>query len=295
MSHLRIATAQYGIDWLADWSAFEAKLSAQVAEAAGQGAQLLVFPEYAAMELASLFGEAVCKDLVAQLDALQGIVADYLALHRRLADQHQVYLLAGSLPVRQSDGRYRNRAHLIGPDGRIGYQDKLIMTRFENERWGISPGDELRVFDTPLGKLGVAICYDSEFPLLGRRLAEAGADLLLAPSCTDTQAGYNRVRIGCQARALENQCFVVQACTVGDASWSEAVDVNVGTAAVYGPVDVGFPPDGVLAIGEGDRPQWVYAELPLQRARSVRRHGQVLNYRDWDRQADLPAVETLPL
>jgi predicted amidohydrolase len=111
-----------------------------------------------------------------------------------------------------------------------------------------------------------------------------GADIVLVPSCTDTLAGYWRVRIGSQARALENQCYVVHASTVGEAPWSPAVDVNVGAAAIYAPVDRGFPDDGVLAIGELDAAQWVYADVDPAGIAEVRRNGQVFNYRDWQGQ-----------
>jgi predicted amidohydrolase len=126
---------------------------------------------------------------------------------------------------------------------------------------------------------------------------EAGAALILVPSCTDTLAGYCRVRVGCQARALENQCYVVQAPTVGEASWSEAVDVNVGAAGVFAPPDRGMPDDGVLARGELNQPGWVYADLDLAAIKQVRSHGQVLNYRDWERQppALSGSVETVAL
>src|SRR5690606_7258805 len=152
-----------------------------------------------------------------------------------------------SFPVRQEDGTFRNRAFLHGPQGDRASQDKLQMTRFEAERWGIAGGDAIRLFDTPLGRLGVAICYDAEFPLLVRTMAAAGADVILVPSCTDTLAGYWRVRIGAQARALENQCFVVQAPTVGDAPWSAAIDENHGAAGIFGPPDREVTGDGVIA------------------------------------------------
>jgi len=155
------------------------------------------------------------------------------------------------------------------------------MTRFENEQWSISGGNEVRVFDTQLGRIGIAICYDSEFPLIARRMVERGADVILVPSCTDTLAGYWRVRIGCQARALENQCYVVQSPTVGAAPWSAAVDTNIGAAAVYTPVDRGFPDNGVAALGELNAAQWVYADIDPAGIATVRREGQVFNYRDW--------------
>jgi predicted amidohydrolase len=167
------------------------------------------------------------------------------------------------------------------PDGSFDFQDKLMMTRFENEHWLITAGNEIKVFETLYGKVAIAICYDSEFPLLARKQAEAGAKLIFVPSCTDTLAGYHRVKIGCQARALENQCYVVQGCLVGEAPWSEAVDVNVGVAAVYTPVDRGFPDNGILAAGLLNAVQWVYADLELAKCEAVRADGQVFNYRDW--------------
>ena len=113
-----------------------------------------------------------------------------------------------------------NRAPLIAPDGRLAFQDKMAMTRFEAERWGVAAGAGPQVFDTPWGRLGVSICYDAEFPKHVRAQVEAGAWLVLVPTCTDSLHGFNRVRFACQARALENQCFVAMAPTVGEAPWS---------------------------------------------------------------------------
>jgi len=114
-----------------------------------------------------------------------------------------------------------------------------------------------------------------------------GANLILVPSCTDTLAGYHRVKIGCQARALENQCYVVQSCLVGHAPWSEAVDVNIGAAGIYTPVDRGFPDNGVLVAGELNAVQWVVGEVSLSACAVVRDQGQVFNYRDWPLQNTL--------
>ena len=281
MSGLRVAAAQYPIGFLESWEAFEAKIARWVGEAAAAGARLLVFPEYFSMELASLFDEPVRRSLSAQIDAMQSLLPRFRELFAGMAAAHGVVICAGSIPVRVEDGGYRNRCFLFDADGRGDFQDKLQMTRFEKEQWFIARGDALRVFDTAVGRLGIAICYDVEFPLIARALVERGADVLLVPSCTDTLAGYWRVRIGAQARALENQCYVVQAPTVGSAPWSPAVDENVGAAAVYTPVDRGFPHDGVLACGELGAAQWVYAEVDPGKLAEVRRDGQVLNLRDW--------------
>ena len=272
----------------------ERTLKHVVAQAGDQGAQLLVFPEYAAMSLAALFPDTIKGHLQQELRAIQTLYRDWLALHANLAREHRLHILAGSFPVRISNANaapiYRNRAHLFAPNGQSGWQDKWTMTRFETELWGISAGDALKVFDTALGRIAINICYDVEFPLLARAQVEAGAQIILAPSCTDTTAGYWRVRVGAQARALENQCVVVQAPLVGDAPWSACVDVNVGRAGIYTPPDRGLPDDGVLAIGEWNQPQCVIAEIDPAKLAAVRADGQVFNHRDWARQPGLGAL-----
>ncbi len=282
----RIAAAQYPIEFLGDWTRYEAKIVRWVEEAARNGARLLLFPEYFSMELASLFPAEIHASLPAQLPALQTVLPRFLELFATQAKRHNVIICAGSFPVRVGDG-YRNRSYLFHGDGRSEFQEKLQMTRFENEQWLIQGGGDVRVFDTALGRIAIDVCYDSEFPLIARRQVEMGADLILVPSCTDTLAGYWRVRIGCQARALENQCYVVQSSTVGDAPWSPAVDINIGAAAIYTPVDRGFPDDGVLASGTLNAAQWVYADVDLGAIAQVRREGQVFNFRDWPGQLRL--------
>ena len=202
------------------------------------------------------------------------------ALHAELAARHGVHILAASGPHFEGQ-RPVNRAVLYGPQGRIGHQDKQIMTRFEREDWNVIGAPGLRVFDTAVGRLGVLICYDAEFPLLGRVLAEAGVQIILVPSCTDTVAGYNRVRIGAMARALESQCVVVQSPTVGNVDWSPAIDENRGAAGVYAPADGFWPESGVIAEGGMDAPGWVKAEVDLDLVAESRRNGRVLPFLHW--------------
>ncbi|MBA2665149.1 MAG: carbon-nitrogen hydrolase family protein [Bradymonadaceae bacterium] len=288
---IKVASGQYPVEFLPSWQYFEEKVERLVAEAAAEEATLLVFPEYSSMELASLFEESVRHDLQFQMAEMQGLLSGYLELHARLARTYGVYIVAGSYPVRLTDGSYRNRAYIFGPQGGYDFQEKIVMTRFESELWLISYGDQLKVFDTHFGRIGINICYDSEFPLLARRQVEAGANLIVVPSCTDTPFGYHRVRIGCQARALENQCFVVHSVLVGEAPWSNAIDHNVGRSAIYSPVDYGFTEDGVLAIGNWCEPQWVYGIVDLSKTEDVRVRGEVLNYRDWANQSAAASAE----
>lgn len=282
---MKIAAAAYPLDWFDTWSDYEAKLERWVADAAAQGAELLVFPEYGAMELASLGGRDVAAGLETGLREVARHREASDALHGRLAARYRVHILGGSGPV-YSGARPVNRTTFYGPQGIVGHQDKQIMTRFEREEWFVDAGGPLVLFDTPLGKIGVVICYDSEFPLLARALVEAGAELLLAPSCTDSYAGFTRVRVGAMARALENQCAVVHAPTVGACTWCPAVDGNVGRAAIYGPPDRGWPETGILAETALNAPGWAIAEVSLSATRAVRNDGGVLNLRHWGEQRD---------
>ncbi|WP_375741525.1 carbon-nitrogen hydrolase family protein [Pseudomonas boanensis] len=284
---IRIAACQYAIELHETWESYAAHLHGLCREAAEAGAQLLVLPEYAGLVLTGQLPREERSDLLASIAGIQPLLGRWLALCADIARQFDLYLLPGSLPVRDADGLYRNRAWLFGPDGFLGSQDKLIMTRFEREQWDIAAGEGLRVFDTPFGRLGILICYDNEFPLLARTLAEAGADLILAPSCTDTEAGYHRVRIGAQARALENQIAVLQAPTVGPAPWSPALDENIGRAGLYVPPDYGMPSNGVIAESPELCPEnsrWLLCDLDLAEVRRVRVEGQVFTRRDWPEQ-----------
>ncbi|WP_278922728.1 carbon-nitrogen hydrolase family protein [Pseudophaeobacter profundi] len=279
---MKIATAAYPLDWFDNWAQYEDKLSAWVAEAATQGADLLVFPEYGAMELSTLAGEEVAADLQRSITAVSKRMEQAAALHQALAAEHNVYILGASAPVHAGYDLPVNRAEFYSPCGKRDHQDKQIMTMFERDPWKIGAGGPLKIFDTALGKIGVLICYDSEFPLLGRALAEA--DILLMPSCTEALAGYWRVRIGAMSRALETQCVTAQSSVVGAAPWTASVDNNVGTGGIFGPPDTGFPATGVLAEGELNQPGWTYAEVDVKTIADVRVDGVVRNRSHWPEQ-----------
>jgi predicted amidohydrolase len=277
---LTIASAQYPIGQPASLAEWQDKIAQWVADGAATGAQLLVFPEYAAIEQAAALGENVYADLDETLSEVARLTGERVALHAELARQHRVHILVGSGPKRLDDGRFVNATQLVTPSGVVGEQEKIIMTPFERD-WGVSPGGPLRVFETAIGKLAVTICYDSEFPLLSRALAEAGAEVILVPSCTERVSGFHRVRTGAMARALENTVATVQSPTVGDALWSPAVDRNSGAAGIFVPSEHGVSDTGVIAEGVLDAAQWVSGTVDLDRLRRLRSTGEMRNFADW--------------
>jgi len=287
---VRVACCQQPLIFAESWPAYAAHVAGQVAEAAAGGAQMLLFAEYAGLSLASLCTPEERADVRHYLPAIQPWLPAYLDLHCALARQHGVYIVAGSVPLRLPDGGYRNRAWFCRPDGTHDFQDKLIMTRFEAEVWGIEPGREAKVFDTVHGRVGINICYDVEFPLIARHQAETGARLILAASWTESAAGHHRVKVGCHARALENQCYVALAAIAGPSPWLAGCEVGIGAGGVFAPPDRFFPADGILAESPLDAPGWLYADLDLALLDAVRADGQVLSFRDWERQHGIVAT-----
>ena len=286
---MKVAVAKYPIHAPRDFAEFAEKQAGFLAEAKAAHARLAVLPEYLALELAAMFDVATRADLQASLAAMQPLHGQWMALYANLAQALGMHVNAGSFLLDMGGGRYRNRSYLFAPDGRHLWQDKLRLTGFEKKTGVIESGDALKVFEVDGVRAGIAVCYDSEFPLPVRAQCEAGARLLLVPSCTDTQAGATRVRVGCLARALENRCFVAQAVTAGEAPWSPALDVNTGEAALIAPMDVGLPDDGVIVETRGDD-HWAIADLDFAALEASRAQAQVANDRDWASQY-FPAIQ----
>ena len=292
---VKIAAAQYPLDELKSIVEYERKITRWVDEAAAAGAKLLVFPEYGAMELASIGGHA--GDVQESFDAASGLVVESDRILAKLAQKHGVAIVGGSGPQRKP-GCTLNVAHIFGPNGAQGAYDKIMPTPWERDPWNIAAGRTLKVFDVGFAKVGLLICYDIEFPLLSRALAEAGAQIIVAPSNTETEWGYWRVRTGAVARALENQVYTVHSPVVGAAPWSAACAANCGMAGIFAPSDDGFPPGGVLALGEMNKPQWVYADVDLELLARVRKSGGVQTYNHWMEQigaTQLPPAELIDI
>lgn len=288
-SSITIAAAAYAPERLPDLAAWRSKLERWLGDAHDLGADLAVFPEYAAMELAPTTGEGAERDVSRALAAVARQMPAADAIHQELARRFGLHLVAGSGPARGSDGRYHNVARLITPDGRLGRQAKSMLTPWERA-WGLAPGRRLRVFETALGRIAIAVCYDSEFPLNVRAQCEAGAELVAVPACTDAMTGYSRVRTAALARALENQCATVASPLSGRADWCPAIDVNVGAAGLYGPADRGVSDNGIIAEGSLDATGWTVATVDVDAIRETRLTGEVRTFSHWTEQAGARAL-----
>jgi predicted amidohydrolase len=288
MERLRIAALQYYIRPIQRFEQFQDQVTALVETAVDYRSRLAVFPEYFTTQLLTL-GD-VKRPIHVQVRSLLEKVDQFVDMMSRLARKHELYIVAGSIPAPGDAGdAVVNRCFFFSRTGEFGTQDKLHLTRFETEEWKVSPGSNLKVFETEFGKMAVTICYDIEFPELARVAAREGALMLLAPSCTDDRQGFLRVRYCAHARTIENQIYVVHSSTVGSLPSVPAVSLNYGLAAILTPSDFAFARDGVLAEGVTNQEMMVIGEVDLKLAAESRRTGTVLPLRDSENSAAVAA------
>jgi len=288
MDRLRVASIQYWIRPVRAFEEFRDQVVGLVETALDYKCSLIVFPEYFSVQLLTL-GD-VRRPIHEQIRDLAGQVPRFVELMRSLAQRHGVYIVAGTIPVAANGSdTLHNQSFVFNPNGEHGVQGKLHMTRFESEEWFIAPTDTLRVFDTSFGRLALAICYDVEFPEIVRAAAREEAHILVVPTCTDERQGYYRVRYCAHARAIENQMYVIQACTVGSLPMVPAVSLNYGQAAILTPSDFPFSRDGILAEGNPNQEMIVIGELNLRTIVETRSSGTVLPLLDSRRSTEIAA------
>jgi predicted amidohydrolase len=256
---LRVACLQLNSG--SDLPANVATVRALAREAAGNGAQFVLTPEYAFM----LDGRGrVMRD-----GALPDDGGEVLAEMRELARELQVWLLLGSLTVRTEEERIANRSVLVAADGAIiASYDKIHMFdvtlpdgKVIRESSAYLPGDRAVIADTPWGKLGLTVCYDLRFPALFRALARAGAAFISVPSSFQRQTGKAHWHPLLRARAIENECFIFAPAMCGD---------HPGDRQTYGHSLIIDPWGEILADG-GEAPGIVFGEIDLARVAKVRR------------------------
>lgn len=287
-SRLRVGALQYFIRPVQSFEQFADQVSALVETAADYNCRLLVFPEYFSIQLLTL-GD-VRRPIREQVRGLARQAPRIVELIAGLAAKHRLYILGGTIPVQDDpDGPLHNDAFFFNPEGRWDTQGKLHMTRFETEDWDVTARQRLKVFDTALGKIGVAICYDVEFPEIARAAARADAQILLVPSCTDDRQGFLRVRYCAHARAIENQIYVIVSHTVGSLPMVPAVSLNYGQAAILTPSDFPFSRDGLLSEGHPNQEMMIVGELNMETIVRSRESGTVLPLNDSRHTAEIVA------
>lgn len=197
----------------------------------------------------------------------------------KLAISYNINIITGSMPEMVGE-HLHNVGYLCRRDGSTDRYEKLHVTPDEAKVWGMVGGNQLKAFDTDCGKIGILICYDSEFPELSRILADEGMDILFVPFLTDTQNGFSRVRHCAQARAIENECYVAIAGSVGNLPKVHNMDIQFAQSMVFTPCDFAFPTDGVKAQTTQNTEMILIADVDIDLLRELNQFGSVRNLKD---------------
>ncbi|MEP3855915.1 MAG: bifunctional GNAT family N-acetyltransferase/carbon-nitrogen hydrolase family protein [Porticoccus sp.] len=246
---------------------------------------LALFPEFFN---APLMGIENHTNSIDSIKALAEFTDEIVEAVSRLAVSYNINIIAGSMPLIENDELF-NVAYFCRRDGTLETQYKLHPTPGEKRSWVMQGGNGLRVFDTDFGKIGVLICYDVEFPELARLLSEQGMQMLFVPFWTDTKNGYLRVRCCAHARAIENECYVAIAGSVGNLPKVDGADIQYAQSAVFSPSDFAFPHDAIMAETTPNTEMTLIVDLDLEKLNKLQNEGSVRNF--LDRRRDLYKVE----
>lgn len=204
---------------------------------------------------------------------------DIVSKFSNLAISYNINIITGSMPEMKGNRLY-NVGYLCRRDGSIERYEKIHVTPDERKVWGLEPGKAVQTFDTDCGKIGILICYDIEFPELSRLLALEGMDILFVPFLTDTQNGYSRVRNCAQARAIENECYVAIAGSVGNLPKVHNMDIQYAQSMVFTPCDFSFPANGIKAEATPNTEMTIIADVDIDLLRELHQFGSVRNLQD---------------
>lgn len=235
-----------------------------------------LFPEFFNAPLMADYNQMSSSEAIRELAKYTDAVVQKFS---EFAISYNINIISGSMPE-VIDGLLYNVGYLCRRDGTVDRYEKLHVTPDEAKVWGMQGGNQLKTFDTDCGKIGVLICYDSEFPELSRLLADEGMDILFVPFLTDTQNGYSRVRHCAQARAIENECYVAIAGSVGNLPKVNNMDIQYAQSMVFTPCDFSFPANGVKAEATINTEMIVIADLDLDLLKDLNQFGSVRNLKD---------------
>lgn len=284
-SHARIGVVQWQLRTVRNLESFFENVEFFVDAVSGYKADFVLFPELFNAPLMAEFNEDNAATAIRKLAGYTDEIRDRL---QQYALEYNINIIAGSMPVYEDEKLY-NVAYLFRRNGTYETQKKIHVTPAERQDWGMTGGDEVQVFDTDAGKIGILICYDSEFPELGRILAEQGMQILFVPFATDMQNGYLRVRICSQARAIENECYVAISGSVGNLPKVVNMDIQFGQSAVFSPSDFAFPSNATVAEGTPNTENTIICDVDLNDLKHLHTHGSVRNLKD--RRHDLYAIK----
>ncbi len=284
---VRVGVVQLRLRLFGDAGRYAAAMYEALWEAVAGGAQLVIFPEHTGVCLlgllpgveklatqASSLDEAVTSaagEGAKVIDVFKAVAPGarraYHATFSALARRFGVHILAGSIMLPDEVGHLYNVACLFGPDGRIiGTQRKTHLFHIEQD-WGLTPGEEIRVFDTTVGQVAFPICMDHTFFEPQRIAWLLGAEIIVDPSANPAPYQYWEQLRGVWGRVQESPAYGVLACMVGQFMGF----TFEGRSGVYAPLEMTPAGDGILAQAKtANQEEVILADLHLEALRHFR-------------------------
>lgn len=273
---VRIASVQYCMNPISSFEDFAAQCEYYVEEASRIRSNFVVFPEAFIMQLQSFLNEKVPSKQVRKLDSYS---EKYIELFVDLAIRYSINIIAGSSFTKQDDSLYHT-TFLFHRSGKVDKQDKLHTTSYEKKWWGVHPGYGINVFDTDCGKVSLLLGYDILFPELARNAVDQGADILFTPFTASDKQELIRIKNCVQARAIENQVFVVTASSTGNLTHVTKMTNQNAQSGIYSPVDYDLSEDGVISESDPSVETMIVGKVDLEALRLNRLNGTVTPLQD---------------
>ena len=243
----------------------------------GYQSDFILFPEYFNAPLMARFNDESESEAIRGLAQYTNEIRDRFI---ELAISYNINIITGSMPQLKEDGRLYNVGFLCRRDGSYESYEKIHVTPDEIKSWGLCGGSKIQTFETDCARIGILICYDVEFPELSRLMADEGMQILFVPFLTDTQNAYSRVKVCAHARAIENECFVVIAGSVGNLPRVHNMDIQYAQSGVFTPCDFEFPTDGTRAEATPNTEMILVSDVDLDKLNHLHTYGSVKNLKD---------------
>ncbi|MGN7116944.1 nitrilase-related carbon-nitrogen hydrolase [Lysinibacillus odysseyi] len=281
MKEVKISVCQFEVKENRSFEEFSQQVEAMLAEVP-LDSDYVLFPELFTLGLVGVFDNAYN----AGIKGLKQITEFREEVHHLFADlakKRKQVIIAGS-HLEEREGNIMNVTSLFDETGLVGRHEKTHIFPAE-AGWDAKEGDTLEVFQAGPVTIGIANCYEVEIPEISRILALQGADIIFCPSYTFTEAGFWRVRHCAQARAIENQVYVVHCPTISKGSL--LLPPGYGRASIISPCDMRWSGNGVVVEASDNTSTVITASVNIDHLYENRKIGAATTFKDRTRRDDL--------
>ncbi|WP_422382338.1 nitrilase-related carbon-nitrogen hydrolase [Marinicellulosiphila megalodicopiae] len=267
---MKIAISQHPISGVSSFENYCDRVEQRLQRLKMQKVSVVCMPEFGSYELTNLLDSEYSID--EQADAMQEFAFPLRDFYAKLAKELDLCICTPSFIFRSDEG-WRNRAWVVSPEG-IDFQDKLHPSIYEQDFLGVNGGKELKVFNCKGLKFIVCLGIDIEYDAVINQAIEQGIKLIIMPAATDNPQSYNRAKIAAQMRAMQHNIYVAWSPLIGRFEHSGIIESAIGEASLFGPIDEGFPENGIVNQAKPYKSGWLIERLSANGLRALQENSQ---------------------